>query len=232
MVAVHAAAGTAEADLLRMAGAAESGSEHPIGRAITDHARTSGPLPALDSLQNRSGLGVVAVLSDGPSARGQGDPWWWAGPGLLNEEALIIDDAVRAAVRRRAEPGAYASARRLGRSGPRRGRGVRHRQAELGRRRPGAPRPGAAARAADRRPSGSRRRPSPRRSGSTTVVAGVLPAREGGGDRPAAGVGSPGGDGRRRGQRRRRARPGRPGHRDGHRHRRGHRGRRPDPAPR
>jgi Cu+-exporting ATPase len=57
---------TAEAevrDVLRLAGAAEDGSEHPIARAIAHHARTElGQLGDIEHFANRAGSGVEAVV--------------------------------------------------------------------------------------------------------------------------------------------------------------------------
>ena len=63
VVAVTAADGTTTAEVIMAAGTAESGSEHPIARAITEYARANGSLAALSNLQNRPGLGVRAELS-------------------------------------------------------------------------------------------------------------------------------------------------------------------------
>ena len=61
--AVAAAAGVAEDELLRIAGAAEDASEHPIARAIADYARSRlGVLPGVESFANQAGLGVQAVV--------------------------------------------------------------------------------------------------------------------------------------------------------------------------
>ncbi len=59
VVGVHPEPGTTEAELLRYAGAAESGSEHPIARAIAEHA---GSTARLESLTNQPGHGVVATV--------------------------------------------------------------------------------------------------------------------------------------------------------------------------
>jgi P-type Cu+ transporter len=57
------AAGVARADLLRVAGAVEDASEHPIARAIAERAREQlGKLPAVERFTNRAGLGVEAVV--------------------------------------------------------------------------------------------------------------------------------------------------------------------------
>jgi len=57
------AAGTSRAELLRLAGAAEDASEHPIARAIVEAAREElGGLPAVEGFTNRAGLGIEAVV--------------------------------------------------------------------------------------------------------------------------------------------------------------------------
>jgi Cu+-exporting ATPase len=55
--------GVNEAELLRLAGAAEDASEHPIARAISERARDRlGALPPVETFSNRAGLGVEAVV--------------------------------------------------------------------------------------------------------------------------------------------------------------------------
>jgi P-type Cu+ transporter len=57
------AAGVDRDALLRLAGAAEDASEHPIARAVADGARAElGALPPVDSFTSRAGLGVEAVV--------------------------------------------------------------------------------------------------------------------------------------------------------------------------
>ena len=59
------AAGVDPAELLRVAGALEAGSEHPVGRAVTAAARSQAPageLPAMVDFANRPGLGVQGVV--------------------------------------------------------------------------------------------------------------------------------------------------------------------------
>ncbi|TYL50265.1 heavy metal translocating P-type ATPase [Agromyces mariniharenae] len=52
-----------EAEVLRLAGAAEAGSEHPIAAAIVAEARTRlGELPRLESFASAQGVGVQAVV--------------------------------------------------------------------------------------------------------------------------------------------------------------------------
>ena len=55
--------GAPAADLLRVAGAVEDSSEHPVARAIAGHARdVVGALPAVESFSNHGGRGVTAVV--------------------------------------------------------------------------------------------------------------------------------------------------------------------------
>jgi Cu+-exporting ATPase len=59
------APGIERSELLRLAGAAEDASEHPIARAIAERARDElGDLPPVERFRNRAGLGVEAVVDD------------------------------------------------------------------------------------------------------------------------------------------------------------------------
>ncbi|MER3410353.1 MAG: heavy metal translocating P-type ATPase, partial [Thermoleophilia bacterium] len=50
-------------ELLRLAGAAEDASEHPIARAIAERAREElGALPPVERFASRAGLGIEAVV--------------------------------------------------------------------------------------------------------------------------------------------------------------------------
>ncbi len=71
VVAVRPAPGVDEAELLRLAGAAESASEHPVARAIAAHAASDLPVT---SLVNTPGQGIIAVI-DGREVR-VGRPGW------------------------------------------------------------------------------------------------------------------------------------------------------------
>ncbi|HEU4840926.1 MAG TPA: heavy metal translocating P-type ATPase, partial [Ilumatobacteraceae bacterium] len=63
LVDVVAAPGTDRAELLRLAGALEDASEHPIARAIALGARRDGhPLPSVDAFASTRGLGVTGVV--------------------------------------------------------------------------------------------------------------------------------------------------------------------------
>ncbi|WP_329210918.1 heavy metal translocating P-type ATPase [Streptomyces sp. NBC_00683] len=61
---VHTAVGTTEADVLRLAGAIEHASEHPIAQAIAAGAadRTAAPLPSPESFTGIPGLGVRGTV--------------------------------------------------------------------------------------------------------------------------------------------------------------------------
>ncbi|MBX7456165.1 heavy metal translocating P-type ATPase [Mycolicibacterium sp. 3033] len=63
LAGVTAADGESRDEVLRIAGALESSSEHPIARAITAGARTEiGELPTAQSFSNLRGMGVEGVL--------------------------------------------------------------------------------------------------------------------------------------------------------------------------
>jgi len=61
---VHPATGEDHAEVLRLAGALEDASEHPIARAVAEHAReTLGtPAAAVEGFTNHGGLGVSGVV--------------------------------------------------------------------------------------------------------------------------------------------------------------------------
>ncbi|MFC8089726.1 heavy metal translocating P-type ATPase [Streptomyces sp. NPDC057301] len=63
LLAVHTADNTDEADVLRLAGALEHSSEHPIARAVADGAlQKLGSLPTPEDFANVPGLGVQGVV--------------------------------------------------------------------------------------------------------------------------------------------------------------------------
>jgi copper-transporting P-type ATPase V len=84
---VVAAEGVAEAELLRLAGAAEADSEHPIGHAVAAGARHRGlALPAASAFEALAGHGVRATV-DGTAV--------WVGRGkLLAEAGLLLPAAL------------------------------------------------------------------------------------------------------------------------------------------
>ncbi|MEV6077679.1 HAD-IC family P-type ATPase, partial [Streptomyces sp. NPDC052069] len=63
LLAVHTAEGTTEADVLRLAGALEHSSEHPIAQAVAAGATAEvGELPTPEDFANVPGLGVQGIV--------------------------------------------------------------------------------------------------------------------------------------------------------------------------
>ncbi|SFR66964.1 Cu+-exporting ATPase [Agromyces sp. CF514] len=62
LAGVVPAPGESGAEVLRFAGAAESGSEHPIAAAVSTAARAAGELPPVESFTSTQGLGVQAIV--------------------------------------------------------------------------------------------------------------------------------------------------------------------------
>ncbi|RJK98302.1 heavy metal translocating P-type ATPase [Vallicoccus soli] len=56
------AAGEDREEVLRVAGALEAASEHPVARAVAEAAAQAGPLPAVEGFANVEGLGVQGVV--------------------------------------------------------------------------------------------------------------------------------------------------------------------------
>jgi P-type Cu+ transporter len=93
-------AGATTADVIKAAGSAEAGSDHPIAKAIADHARTHGSLDTVTKLHDRPGLGVLAELSESSSAiaRLGSDKSVVVGRvELLEEEGLHVADELKEA---------------------------------------------------------------------------------------------------------------------------------------
>ena len=89
VVAVH----PADDETLRLAGALESGSEHPIARAVAAHAAEAGPLPTVVDFANHGGRGVTGVV-DGHAVTA-GRLSWLTERGLVAPADLraVADDA-------------------------------------------------------------------------------------------------------------------------------------------
>jgi P-type Cu+ transporter len=65
VVAVHAAPGVEEAEVLRFAGAVEDASEHPIAAAIAAHAKEEFELlPAVDEFASEAGVGARGIVGE------------------------------------------------------------------------------------------------------------------------------------------------------------------------
>jgi Cu+-exporting ATPase len=94
LAAALPAYGVDRGELLRIAGALEDASEHPIAQAITRGARAElGELPAIEGFTNREGLGVEGVVDGHGVLVGR--------PSLMTEWSLRLpgqlDEALRAA---------------------------------------------------------------------------------------------------------------------------------------
>jgi P-type Cu2+ transporter len=81
-----AAADGDEAGLLRLAGAVEADSEHPLARAIVAAARDRGPLPSASGFRAMTGRGVQAEVDGATVAVG--------GPALLRELRVAEPEAL------------------------------------------------------------------------------------------------------------------------------------------
>ncbi|MFD7969828.1 heavy metal translocating P-type ATPase [Streptomyces clavifer] len=102
--AVHATAGTSEADLLRLAGALEHASEHPLARAVATGAaeRTPAGLPSVESFENVPGLGVRGTVEGRQVMAGR--------PKLLADAGITLPPNLADAVAGAAEQGRTAVA--------------------------------------------------------------------------------------------------------------------------
>ncbi|KAA0095235.1 Cu(2+)-exporting ATPase [Mycolicibacterium sp. P1-18] len=101
-------------DVLRLAGALENASEHPIGRAVAARAAAEGALPAVTDFANHGGRGVVGVVEGRTVAAGRltwlRDEWALEPPAdLLGAAAeaeslgrtpvwIAVDDEIRAVI--------------------------------------------------------------------------------------------------------------------------------------
>jgi Cu+-exporting ATPase len=90
VVDVLPAAGVDADELLRVVGALEHASEHPIARAVAEHAQDRlGPLPPVESFTNREGFGVEGVVEGHAVVAGR--------ELLLVDWSVHLDDVTRAA---------------------------------------------------------------------------------------------------------------------------------------
>ncbi len=103
LVDVVPAAGVVESELLRLAGALEAGSEHPIARAIAAGAvERTGPLPAVEGFANREGLGVQGQIDGHAVLVGR--------PRLLEQWSQVLPAELAAALDRAQQAGRTAVA--------------------------------------------------------------------------------------------------------------------------
>ncbi len=96
LVDVVVAEGTDATELLRLAGALEDASEHPIAAAIASGARADGDLPTVQDFQNFPGQGVTGVVDEHAMVVGR-RKWLeqeWSQP--LPPELAVAADAAAA----------------------------------------------------------------------------------------------------------------------------------------
>ncbi|MER5362358.1 heavy metal translocating P-type ATPase [Streptomyces sp. NPDC002785] len=101
---IHPAPGTDETQLLRLAGALEHSSEHPIAQAVAAGAteRIGGPLPAPEDFANLAGLGVRGTVDGHQVLVGR--------PQLLTDAGIDVPDTLSGAVADAAAQGRTAIA--------------------------------------------------------------------------------------------------------------------------
>ena len=109
---VHAADGTDPDDVLRIAGALEDASEHPIARAVAAGARERlGALPAVSEFANLEGLGVRGAVAAEPTAgRSRAYRALVGRPRLLADEGWPLPEELQRAVATAQAGGATAVA--------------------------------------------------------------------------------------------------------------------------
>jgi Cu+-exporting ATPase len=90
LVGVDPVDGQEEGELLRLAGAVEAASEHPIAQAVARAAAERGTLPAVTGFANSEGLGVRATVEDREVLVGR--------PALLEQAGWTVDEQVHRAV--------------------------------------------------------------------------------------------------------------------------------------
>ncbi|MBV6761465.1 heavy metal translocating P-type ATPase [Rhodococcus opacus] len=94
VASVHAADGTTDTEVLRLAGALEHASEHPIAHAVAARAAEVGPLPAVEGFENHGGRGVSGVVEGHAMLAGRyswlREQWALTAPDGLQ---LVVDEA-------------------------------------------------------------------------------------------------------------------------------------------
>ncbi|PSL52808.1 Cu+-exporting ATPase [Saccharothrix carnea] len=101
LVSVHTASGIGEDEVLRLAGALEHASEHPIAKAVASGAAERvGDLPEVEGFQNLEGLGVQGVVDGHAVIVGR--------ERLLAEWSVHLDGALAEAKRAAEEKGRTA----------------------------------------------------------------------------------------------------------------------------
>jgi Cu+-exporting ATPase len=104
LVQVTTAGGVSREDALRLAGALEDASEHPVARAIAKAAADRCPLPAVDDFASHRGLGVEGTVEGVHLVAGR--------PALLAEHGFKLPpelDAARSAAEQRGQTAVAAA---------------------------------------------------------------------------------------------------------------------------
>jgi P-type Cu+ transporter len=84
--------GATRTDVLRLAGAVETASEHPVARAVADAARVEvGPLPHVEGFRARPGSGAVGVVEGHEVEIARGVVSWDG----IERAQLVVEDAVK-----------------------------------------------------------------------------------------------------------------------------------------
>ncbi|WNG91683.1 cation-translocating P-type ATPase [Mycobacterium sp. ITM-2016-00318] len=91
VISVHAADDADDAEMLRLSGALEHASEHPIGRAIAARAAEGGPLPQVADFENHGGRGVTGTVEGLSLAAGRYS--WVREAGALDPPAELLQAA-------------------------------------------------------------------------------------------------------------------------------------------
>ena len=81
------------ATLLRLAGALEDASEHPVGAAIAAGAREAGALPSVEGFLSTRGLGVQGVVDGHAVAAGR--PGWLSSEWTVDESPSLVVERAR-----------------------------------------------------------------------------------------------------------------------------------------
>jgi Cu+-exporting ATPase len=100
LVEVVPTEGEGAAQVLRLAGAVEDASEHPVARAVAEAARAAGALPAVEDFANTEGLGVSGTVAGRSVVVGR--------LRLLTDRGVSVPDSLTYAVESAQERGATA----------------------------------------------------------------------------------------------------------------------------
>ena len=117
-------------EALRLVGALEDASEHPIARAIATAAKAQSPLPAVEGFANREGLGVEGIV-DGHASSPAGPPCSPTGPCTSRPRSTPHGRRPRRAARPRSPPAGTGTPARCSSSPTRSSRPPPRRSARL-----------------------------------------------------------------------------------------------------